>query len=173
MKKSIEERLSNIEDGIAKLMEMQHGGFVLLSASVRLLDLYERTQWIMTNTRQSLDPLHRHIDFMRAVLFGSMGYVGVGISLFALAHAVNDSFFKAIGITFFAIAIGCYFYAAWQNRGARRALCEVESKLTKIEPELERMEDELNDVEDGLEKAGDKWEGLIEALDDRANELGK
>ena len=152
MEKSIEERLSNIEDGIAKLMKIQRSGFGLLSTSVRLLKLYERAQWTMTSAKQSLDPLHRHLDFMHIFLFGSMGYVGVGVSLLALAHTVNESFFKAMGIAFIVMAIGFNLYVIQKNRGARSKLRKTESKLTRTEDEIKRIEGELDDIEAYLEK---------------------
>lgn len=161
MKKSNEERLTDIESGITRLTKMQDCVFNMLLVLDKMSKLISRAERSVYYLNESTEFTSQVVSSAFAYMFGAVTTMGISISLFALYFATKDLLFRALGIGSIALTLLLLFFVVRSNRHAGSQLKTTKSKLRQTMEQIQSAEEEVSELDDTLTQIVAEWKKLV------------
>lgn len=161
MKKPNEERLSDIENGISRLIKMQDRMFNVLLILDKTTSLIDRAEQVASSFEIPLYTVTHTVNTSIVFMFGALTMIGLSVALSSLHITTQELAFKVVAIVIgiFALALG--IYAILQYRSASSQIQGIKKKATQTEEVFDRFKKESAALDDALAQALAKWKELV------------
>ena len=161
MQKSTEERLTDIESGITRLVKTQ--GYVLRSLFIlhKQSVLFTRSERSLTEFDESLGFAHRRMDRSLVLMFGAIAVVGIATSMSSLYFATLDRAFRVMSAVCFISVFGFFFLSFLEYRRANSQFQIATQKLTEAKEVVERVGEQVAASDEELGRVVAEWKELV------------
>ena len=161
MKKSAEERLTDIEGGITRLTKMQ--GYLLRALIIlhKTSAFFGRSERSLTEFRESLEFYHRHRDRFLALVFGAIAVLSLGTSTMALYFTTQNSNFIVMFIVCFILFFVLLFLGVSEYRHANSEFQIATQKLTQAGEVVDIVGKEVAASNEELAQVVAEWKELV------------
>jgi len=153
MKKSNEERLTDIGSSITRLAKMQGCVFKALLILHKTSGLFGKSEQFFTEANVSLESYHRHGDRSLTLMFGAIAVMGIATSMLAVYFTtLNSNFVVMSTVCFISFFILLFFgflehrHANSQFQIARRALTEAKEIVVIVRETVAASDKDMTHV---------------------------
>jgi len=160
MKKPTEERLADIESGIAKLTKMQSCVFNMLLALHKISALISRTEWATSSLKESVESASQNMNYALTFMFGTIAMIGIIGSMIALYLTTKDFFFRVLSIASLALAVFFLFLAFRYNRRASSQRKTFETELLQAREQAQSAKEEAVALDGALAQVLAEWKEI-------------
>jgi hypothetical protein len=170
MKKSIEERLADIESDIARLTKMQGCVLKVLLILHKTSSSTKRSEGALTLSKVYIESAHRSVDYFLMFFFGTISATGFVTSMYSLYFATLDIVYRVFAIVFSVLTLVLIFFTFLRYRRTSSQLREAEKMMTQTVEVVDSVAEEMAAADDNLAQALAELEELNLAPDDLASE---
>jgi Flp pilus assembly protein TadB len=169
MKKSIEERLADIESNITRLTKMQNCVFNLLQAQHKISTFMSETEWSMSSLKQSVESVSQNEDYSLRFMFGALTAMGIALSMTVVYSTTEDFVAGILSLMSFALAVVLFFLSVRYDRRVRsQRKTFFQKEWPEAQEQTQRVKEEAAALDDALAQVVAEWKKLIP--DDLASE---
>ena len=168
MKKSIEERLTDIESNVTRLTKMQGCVFNVLLLLDRASSLVNKSERAVSFYKVPLESIYQNVNHSLVFMFGAMAFIGVAATMFSLYLTTQDLSYRVAGIVVGIWGLATAIYAVLMHRRASSQIRGVKEKLTQTDESFESFKKEAASLDQALARILAEWRELVP--DDLAGE---
>jgi Ca2+/Na+ antiporter len=166
MQKSIEERLTDIENGITRLTKMEGCVFGALLILHKTSALFITSEQSLTEAKVSLEFYHRHGDRFLALMFGAIAVLSLAYSAMALYFTTLNSLFMVMFILCFILFLVLLSFGGKEYHHANSQFRVAEQKLTQAKEVIDTVREEVVASDKELAQIVAEWKELTPVPDD-------